>query len=173
MSTQLDQGWIQSLLDDYFEVEYSFRNTQKISQELVALPPAELAFILDWIRRATSTHVEIAYQFALQAPEAFRRMDRSMIEAWLIQSMDLYDISGLHAALAAIRDMDVFIEQGRERAAGALFDEKVGVLFPFVQGLSGRKLKLEKADCLYTDGEVIFLPAVMAHLPNVRDNFSL
>ncbi|MGD8911137.1 MAG: nitric oxide reductase activation protein [Candidatus Thiodiazotropha sp.] len=173
MRTQLDQGQIQNLLDDYFEVEYSFRNTQKISQELVGLPPEEQAFVLDWIRRAASTHIEIAYRFAQQAPEAFRRMGRSMIEAWLIQAMDLYDISGLHAALAAITDMDVFIEQGRERAAGALFDEQVGVLLPFVQGLSGRKLKLEKSDYLYTDGEVIFLPAVMAHLPNVRDNFSL
>jgi nitric oxide reductase NorD protein len=173
MRRQLHQAQIRQLLDDYFEVEYSFRNTQKISQALVGLPSEEQAFILDWIKRTASTHIEIAYQFAQQAPEALRLMDRSMIEAWLVQSMDLYDISGLHTALATIRDMDVFVEQGRERAAGVLFDEQVGVLLPFVQGLSGRKLKLEKADHLYTDGEVIFLPAVMAHLPNIRDNFLL
>jgi nitric oxide reductase NorD protein len=173
MRRQLDQAQMRQLLDDYFEVEYSFRNTQKISEALVGLGPEEQAFILDWIKRAASTHIEIAYQFAQQAPKALRLMDSPMIEAWLVQSMDLYDISGLHAALATIRDMDVFVEQGRERASGALFDEQAGVLLPFVQGLSGRKLKLEKADHLYTDGEVIFLPAVMAHLPNVRDNFLL
>ncbi|MEW8201689.1 MAG: nitric oxide reductase activation protein [Candidatus Thiodiazotropha endolucinida] len=173
MRPQLDQMQIQSLLDDYFEVEYSFRNTRKISEELAGLPSEEQAYILDWIRRTASTHIEIAYQFAQQAPGALRQMDESMIEAWLVQSMDLYDTSGLHAALATIRDMDVFVEQGRERAAGSVFDEQAGVLLPFVQGLSGRKLKLEKADYLYTDGEVIFLPAVMAHLPNVRDNFLL
>jgi nitric oxide reductase NorD protein len=173
MRRQLGQTRIRQLLDVYFEVEYSFRNTEKISEALAGLPPEEQAFVLDWIKRTASTHIEIAYQFAQQAHQALRRMDRSMIEAWLVQSMDLYDISGLHVALASIRDMDVFVEQGRERAAGALFDEQVGVLLPFVQGLSGRKLKLEKADHLFTDGEVIFLPAVMAHLPNVRDNFLL
>jgi nitric oxide reductase NorD protein len=173
MSSQLGKVEIQQLLDDYFEVEYSFRNTELISQALVGLPRAEQGFVLDWIRRCASTHIEIAYQFAHQAGAALQLMDRSMIEAWLVQAMDIYDISGLHAALAAIRQIDVFVEQGRERAAGAVFDEQVGVLLPFVQGLSGRKLKLEKADSLYTDGEVVFLPAVMAHLPNVRDNFLL
>jgi nitric oxide reductase NorD protein len=173
MSSHLEKREIQQLLDDYFEVEYSFRNTEIVSQELVELPCGEQGFILDWIRRAASTHVEIGYQFAQQASKALRLMDRSMIEAWLVQAMDIYDISGLHAALAVIREIDVFVEQGRERAAGSVFDEQVGVLLPFVQGLSGRKLKLEKADSLYTDGEVIFLPAVMAHLPMPRDNFLL
>jgi nitric oxide reductase NorD protein len=161
------------LLDDYFEVEFSFRNTGEISEKLHQLPYDDQVFILDWIRRSASTHIEIAYQFAQQAIEALRSMDRTMIEAWLVEAMDLYDLSGLHAALALIRDMDVFIEQGRERSAGSVFDEQAGVLLPFVQGLSGRKLKLEKADNLYTDGEVIFLPAVMAHLPSERDNFLL
>ncbi|MEW8643515.1 MAG: hypothetical protein AB2609_15915, partial [Candidatus Thiodiazotropha sp.] len=27
-------------------------------------------------------------------------MDNAMIEAWLVQAMDIYDLSGLHAALA-------------------------------------------------------------------------
>jgi nitric oxide reductase NorD protein len=173
MSSQLDRDRIQRLLDEYFEVEYSFRNTGELSGKLVHLPYDDQIFVLDWIRRTASTHIEIAYQFARQAIEALRVMDKTMIEAWLVESMDLYDLSGLHAALALIRDMDVFVEQGRERAAGSLFDEQVGVLLPFVQGLSGRKLKLEKADNLYTDGEVIFVPAVMAHLPDKRDNFLL
>ncbi|MES9968957.1 MAG: nitric oxide reductase activation protein [Candidatus Thiodiazotropha sp.] len=173
MRSELNQAQIQTLLDDYFEVEYSFRNTQKICEELLGLQADDQRFILDWIKRTASTHIEIAYQFAQQAPGVMRLMDRAMIEAWLVQAMDVYDLSGLHPALATIRDVDVFVDQGRERAAGSLFDEQVGVLLPFVQGLSGRKLKLERADTLYTDGEVIFLPAVMAHLPNARDNFLL
>ncbi|PUB89058.1 MAG: nitric oxide reductase activation protein [gamma proteobacterium symbiont of Ctena orbiculata] len=173
MRSQLNLQQIRHLLDDYFEVEYSFRNTREIGEKLVRMEADEQAFVLDWIKRTASTHIEIAYQFAHQAPRALQLMDKAMIEAWLVQGMDIYDLSGLHAALALIRDMDAFVEQGRERAAGSVFDEQVGVLLPFVQGLSGRKLTLEKADTLHTDGEVILLPAVMAHLPRERDNFLL
>ncbi|MBT2969134.1 MAG: nitric oxide reductase activation protein [Candidatus Thiodiazotropha sp. (ex Ctena orbiculata)] len=173
MRSQLNLQQIRHLLDDYFEVEYSFRNTREIGEKLVRMEADEQAFVLDWIKRTASTHIEIAYQFAHQAPRALQLMEKAMIEAWLVQGMDIYDLSGLHAALALIRDMDAFVEQGRERAAGSVFDEQVGVLLPFVQGLSGRKLTLEKADTLHTDGEVILLPAVMAHLPRERDNFLL
>ncbi|MEW8296324.1 MAG: nitric oxide reductase activation protein [Candidatus Thiodiazotropha sp.] len=173
MRSQLNLQQIRHLLDDYFEVEYSFRNTREIGEKLVRMEADEQAFVLDWIKRTASTHIEIAYQFAHQATRALQLMDNAMIEAWLVQAMDIYDLSGLHAALALIRDMDAFVEQGRERAAGSVFDEQVGVLLPFVQGLSGRKLKLAKADTLHTDGEEILLPAVMAHLPRERDNFLL
>ncbi|MEW8430475.1 MAG: nitric oxide reductase activation protein, partial [Candidatus Thiodiazotropha sp.] len=162
MRSQLNLQQIRHLLDDYFEVEYSFRNTREIGEKLVRMEADEQAFVLDWIKRTASTHIEIAYQFAHQATRALQLMDNAMIEAWLVQAMDIYDLSGLHAALALVRDMDAFVEQGRERAAGSVFDEQVGVLLPFVQGLSGRKLKLAKADTLHTDGEEILLPAVMA-----------
>ncbi|MCU7839334.1 MAG: nitric oxide reductase activation protein [Candidatus Thiodiazotropha sp. (ex Troendleina suluensis)] len=173
MKTKLDRQQIQVLLDDYFEVEYSFRNTLTISEKLIQMAGDEQAFILDWIRRTASTHIEIAYQFALQARQVLQLMDDAMIEAWLVQAMDVYDLSGLHSALTVIREMDVFVRQGRERASASLFAEQVSVLLPFVQGLSGRKLTLEQDDHLYTDGEVIYLPSVMAHLPHKRDNFLL
>ncbi|MCU7848333.1 MAG: VWA domain-containing protein [Candidatus Thiodiazotropha sp. (ex Lucinoma kastoroae)] len=116
MKTKLDQQQIQVLLDDYFEVECSFRNTLTISEKLMQMAGDEQAFILDWIRRTASTHIEIAYQFALQARQVLQLMDDTMIEAWLVQAMDVYDLSGLHSALTVIREMDVFVRQGRERA---------------------------------------------------------
>ena len=164
---------IVTMLDDYFEVEFSFRNTQRIAEKLVELEPEQQAFILDWTRRIASTHIEIAYQFADQGQRALALMDEVMIEAWVLRAMDIYDRSGLHAALKVVQQMELFVQQGRERASAAIFEEQVGVLLPFVQGLSGRKLKLELGDQLYTDGEVIYLPAVMAHLPTPRDNFLL
>jgi nitric oxide reductase NorD protein len=100
-------------------------------------------------------------------------MDEHMIEAWVLQAMDVYDRSGLHSAVKVIKEIDLFVRQGRERASGCVFEEQIGVLLPFVHGLSGRKLKLAQADELYTDTETIFLPAVMAHLPDKRDNFLL
>jgi nitric oxide reductase NorD protein len=173
MSTNTSLEWIEAQLDDYFEVEFSFRNTRKIAEKLAELCVDDQVFILDWSRRVASTHIEIAYQFANQGQRALQLMDRKMIEAWVLSAMDIYDRSGLHSALKVIQQMDLFVQQGRERASASLFEEEAGVLLPFVQGLTGRKLKLEQSDQLYTDGEVIYLPAVMAHLPVKRDNFLL
>ncbi len=160
-------------LDEYFEVEFTFRITRGIAEKLVSLPPGQRNFIIDWSRRIASTHIELGYRFAEQGERALQLMDETMIEAWILRAMDIYDRSGLHAALKVITQMELFVQQGRERASASLFEEEVGVLLPFVQGLSGRKLKLEQSDQLYTDGEAIYLPAVMAHLPEKRDNFLL
>jgi nitric oxide reductase NorD protein len=173
MQSRLDKDSIKTRLDDYFEVEFSFRNTEHISAALESLDAEQQAFVLDWARRIASTHIEIAYQFTRQATRALQLMDEQMIEAWVLQAMDEYDRTGLHTALKVIRDIDLFVRQGRERASGCLFDEQVGILIPFVQGLSGRKLKLQQGDLLYTDSETIFLPPVMAHLADKRDNFLL
>jgi nitric oxide reductase NorD protein len=173
MNSNTSLEWIEAQLDDYFEVEFSFRNTRKIAEKLVKLCADDQIFILDWSRRIASTHIEIAYQFANQGQRALQLMDRKMIEAWVLRAMDIYDRSGLHSALKVIQQMDLFVQQGRERASASVFEEEAGVLMPFVQGLTGRKLKLEQSDQLYTDGEVIYLPAVMAHLPVKRDNFLL
>jgi nitric oxide reductase NorD protein len=170
---ELSLEQIQALLDELFEVEFTFRNTTEPTDAIKRLVPAEQRFVLDWVARISSTNIELAYQFCLKAADALRLMDESMIETWVVQAMDSYDRVGLQPALKVIRDIDIFVRQGRERASGALFDEQVGVLLPFVHGLSGRKLKLEQADFAHTDSETIYLPAVMAHLPNPRDNFQL
>jgi len=169
----LDRQALQQRLDEDLEVEFSYRDTTPLVEMLSEMPPARQTFILDWVRRIASTHIEIAYQFALHVRSAMERMDEPMIEAWVLRAMDAYDSSGLHPAIKAIQGVDQFVRQGRERASGVLFEEQVGVLLPFLHGLSGRRLKLQQGDALYTDSEVIYLPDVMAHLPDRRDNFLL
>ncbi len=171
--SRLNAEEILQRLDEYFEVEFTFRDTRPLMDMLDELPDNSQIFVLDWIRRIASTNIEIAYQFAAQSKRALELMDDHMIEAWVLQAMDVYDRSGLHPAIKAIQEIDLFVRQGRERASGCVFEEEMGVLLPFVQGLSGRKLKLEPGDQLYTNSEVIFLPAIMAHLPDKRENFLL
>ncbi|MEJ2693637.1 MAG: nitric oxide reductase activation protein [Candidatus Thiodiazotropha sp.] len=169
----MNEQQICRLLDDYLEVEFSFRNTSQIAQALHSLDAQRQRFVLDWVRRIASTHIELAYQFAEQSLKAMASMDERMIEAWVLQAMDAYDRKGLHSALEVIQRIDLFVRQGKERACGVVYEEQVGILLPFVQGLAGRKLKLAQGDRLYTDTETIFLPSMMAHLPDRRDNFLL
>ncbi len=173
MAQQLDEEQIRAQLDDFLEVEFSFRNTTPIVERLKFLDALRQRFVLDWVGRIASTHIEIAYQFAEQSQKAMGMMDDHMIEAWVLQAMDVYDRQGLHSALKVIQQMDLFVRQGRERASGAVYEEQIGILLPFVQGLSGRKLQLAQGDHLFTDTETIYLPAIMAHLPDPRDNFLL
>ncbi len=173
MAQKLDEEQIRAQLDDFLEVEFSFRNTTPIVERLKSLDALRQRFVLDWVGRIASTHIEIAYQFAEQSQKAMAMMDDHMIEAWVLQAMDVYDRQGLHSALKVIQQMDLFVRQGRERASGAVYEEQIGILLPFVQGLSGRKLQLAQGDHLFTDTETIYLPAIMAHLPDPRDNFLL
>ena len=97
MKSRLEQNAIKALLDDYFEVEFSFRNTEQASQALERLDADAQSLVLDWARRIASTHIEIAYQFTLQATRALQLMNEQMIEAWVLQAMDAYDRTGLHS----------------------------------------------------------------------------
>ena len=86
---------------------------------------------------------------------------------------DDYDRMGLFPAMSVIRNLDSFIQTAHERAHGAVLEEEIGVLLPFLHGLSGRKLKLEASGRTYTDTETIYVPPVMALFGDKKQNFLL
>ncbi|VFN00147.1 MAG: nitric oxide reductase NorD protein [Candidatus Kentron sp. G] len=161
------------ILDECLLAEFTFYDTGKPARLLEGLGDEDQAFVLDWVRRIASTNLEIAYRFANMAPQVLTRMDRPLIEGWVLQAVGQYDRAGLRPALAALEDIDLFMSQGQERAAGCLLEDRMGVLLHFVQGLSGRRLKIAPARSAYTDTETLFLPGVMAHLRERRQNFLL
>ena len=164
---------IAARLDEYLETEFSFIRSDELAPLLLALAPAEQAFVLDWTRRIASTNTEIAHQFVRRAPEALAVQEPRVIEAWALHAMDVYDRAGLRAALEVIQDVACFVRHSHARSAGALFDEVSGVLIHFVHGLAGRPLKLALADGAWTDSETLHLPALLAQLPSGAENFRL
>jgi len=169
----LDIAAIASRLDEYLEVEFTFIHTEALSELLASMPRERQDFVLEWTRRAAATNTELAFQFANRAQEALREVDAEVVSAWCLHAMDSYDKAGLQAAMAVIRDLDAFLAVGHQRAAGSLFEEAVCVLLPFVQGLEGRRLKIEMGEVAWTDGEVLYLPEIVARLDNRDDNFQL
>ncbi|MCP3869469.1 MAG: hypothetical protein GY703_15460 [Gammaproteobacteria bacterium] len=75
--------------------------------------------------------------------------------------MDCYDHEGLQPALQVMRQLKDFVRLSEERAIGSVLDEEKGVLSGFLQGLSGRSLKLEASDRIHTDTETLFLPSIL------------
>lgn len=171
----LTRNEIISDLNQALEVEFSFYETEKPAEQLVSLPYRNQLFVLDWVRRTSSINIALGYEFLLRACEALQKLDREMIESWLLEAMDSYDKHGLGPALDIIKDMEAFIEDGRERQSAALFEDYEGILTRFVHGLSGRDLRVETTDSAipFTDSETLYLPSAIAQLPDSKDNFRL
>ena len=174
-TSALTRDEIISHLNESLEVEFSFYETKKPAEALVSMPYRDQLFVLDWVRRTSSINIAIGYEFLLRASEALVKLGREMIESWLLKAMDNYDRHGLGPALEIIKDMEAFIEDGRERRSTAFFEEYEGILTRFVHGLSGRELRLETTDSAipFTDSETLYLPSTIAQLPDSKDNFRL
>ncbi|MFA5243346.1 MAG: nitric oxide reductase activation protein [Sulfuricella sp.] len=164
---------IEQLLEEWLEVEFTFLHVEEIASSIAALRRDEQDFLLNWIRRIATTHIQIAYQFALRAPDLLTHMERRLIEAWALHAMDTYDRAGISPAVRVIKDVINFTRLSHERTAGVVFEDVGGVMLNFVHGLSGRRLKLEQGEAVFTDSETLFLPAVIARMPSVADNFVL
>lgn len=162
---------IRQLLDELLEVEFSFRDTSAPAAAIAALPGERQAQLISWIQRVASTHVELGYQVACQGVDAQALMNPDTFEAWIFHSMDRYDAEGLRPALLAIEQYRQFAEQQAARQRGALLQDHEGVLSRFLQGLSGRPLKLTASDSVYTDSETLYLPPLLALLPTPEQNF--
>ena len=170
---RLDYEAILSHLDRDLEVEFTFIHTEALARRIAGLDADTQHFILDWTRRAAATNTELAFQFAQRAIEHLEQAGHEVISAWCLHAMDSYDRSGLTAAMSVIRDLEGFLALGYQRAHGAGFEDSAAVLGHFVQGLDGRRLKIEPDDQAWTDGEILYLPGIMAHLDNREDNFQL
>ncbi len=161
------------LLEDWLEAELTFHKVEGLAVELAALSEQDCNFILSWIKRIASTHLELGWQFGKRAPKLLASMGERQVNAWALFACDTYDQLGLRSALQAIEQVENFAEKQLEMTAGVLFDEVAGVLGNFVRGLSGRKLTLAQAESVHTNTEKLHLPAVIARLPSMDDNFKL
>jgi nitric oxide reductase NorD protein len=172
-SQQLTRGDIEPLLDVWLETEFTFHAVGPVARALSKLEREEQDFTLDWVKRIASTHITLAFHFAKRAPDLLRRLDPRAIEAWAVQLCDTYDRAGIYAALSVAEKVDGYARTGQTHTEGALFDDVAGVLGNFVCGLSGRKLKIEQGEGIYTDSEKIVLPALISRLASRDDNFKL
>ncbi len=170
---KLSHDEIVAFLDECLEVEFTFLHSEDLAGPLADVPPDAQRFVLDWTRRAAATSTNLAFEFAQRALGMIGSVEPEVIVNWCLHAMDSYDRSGLNAAMAVIRDLEGFLALGHRRANGALYEASVGVLGHFVQGLDGRRLKIERDEVAWTDGEIIYLPEIMAHLDNREDNFQL
>ncbi|MDH5655002.1 MAG: VWA domain-containing protein [Spirochaetia bacterium] len=171
----LNPAEIEEMLDVFLEAEFNFRDTTLPVSEISVQPREQQDYILQWVQRMSSSHVELGYQFVRRVVSILGDNDRRVMEAWARHALDAYDEIGLRPALEILSDVDnlkKFFNEGGG-GAGAVLQDVLGILQPFAHGLSGRKLKIAEAHEAYTDTETIYLPAFVARLPESENNFLL
>ncbi|MGA7179787.1 MAG: VWA domain-containing protein [Thiobacillaceae bacterium] len=164
---------ITRLLEVWLDVEFSFHKVDGLANTIAKEDREVQDFVLGWVRRIATTSIQVSYEFAQRAVAALDQFDRRVIEAWALHAMDSFDRSGLAAALKVIREVENFESLRHLEVNGVHLEHHKTVLFSFLKGLSGRQLKLETGDGVFTDSETLFLPAVLAPLSRAEDNFTL
>ncbi len=147
-------------LDRIFSFDVSSgRSYEELIEALAILAPAEQDFALHWATVAARTHLEIAYLAILLLPQALRRLGTRQAEAWMVAALEAFDRTGLRAAVLCLRDVDGF---ARGALGQSLALESVEArLVRFLQGLSGRSLRVAAAATVWTDTETVYLPPTM------------
>jgi nitric oxide reductase NorD protein len=161
-------------LDEALDPVLSSRRTAvPLAAALAPLPRVVQEFALHWVGVIAQTSGELAYQFAVLAPDALRQADPATAEAWIIQAMDTFDREGLYRASAELKSIDAFVLASPHNAQAVAFEDASTVLRLFLCGLAGRPLKLEAGNESYTDTESIHLPARIFSLGSREKNFLL
>jgi nitric oxide reductase NorD protein len=182
--TPLTAQEIEEKLDESLDpVLSSRRSASAPARALAGFTRAQQDFVLRWVDIVAKTNAEMGYQFAAHAPEGLRRMDLAGTEEWIIHAMDVYDNDGLYPASRVFNEAEVFAAGLKDMAVGIGFEDVAGILELFVQGLSGRALKLESGepqdtgpelgDLPWTDSTTLYLPARVARFPERDKNFQL
>lgn len=171
----LPLGEITRRLEAWLEVEFTLQDVGGFARAIAALAPSEQDFILDWTQKLSAAHVQLAHLFAGQAPGLLARVDRRLIDAWLVEALDAIDREGLQAAVAVLRAAEGSLALHQGRAESVALTDARGILLTIARGFSGRRLQLEasEGETAWTDGETLHLPALMARLPSAADNFAL
>lgn len=156
-SERLDHAALGARLDAIFSFDVSSgRSYDELIEPLLGAARAEQEFALHWAKVAAPTHLEIAYLVVMLAPLALDRLSRRDAEAWVVAALDAFDRIGLRAAVMRLRDIEGFA-QGISPATVSL-DAITPRLQRFLQGLSGRSLRVEADHAVWTDTETVFLP---------------
>ena len=160
---------LEEQLEDILWAEASSKRGAALALARLTRPQQE--FALHWVRALEKDNTACAYQFLIHAERALTELSLPDVERWIIEGLDVYDRSGLYAAVEVFRNVDKFLERIRVAQVGASLAEHTGVLERVVLGLSGRRLALTAAETIHTDTETLFLPATASRFGSREDNF--
>lgn len=149
------------------------RTLSPTAEALTVFCADRLDLIVEQVRQITETSIELAYHVARAAPRSLRVLADDELPGWTLSLLETYDRQGIQGCINALADIEAFAERTRQTRRGRRFEEVAPVLEPFITGLAGRNLGLAVADVAGTDTQTVFLPPLLAVLPDRAGNFLL
>jgi len=172
-ATRLGRHEVEARLDRLLDPVLSSRRTAApLADGVGLLGRAEQDFLLHWATVIARTNIELAYQFVAAAPAALSTLSTQSAEAWIIEAMDVYDREGLHGATQILANPEA-IERDLANTAAVKLDDVAKVLQLVLNGLAGRRIRIEAAPRSYTDTETLYLPPRMDRAASLEANFFL
>lgn len=170
----LDPETLEERLEEFLFAAPSHRSATRIAKGLAGLRRGDQEFALRWAEIAAQSYTELGYQVAMLAPQALARCDHAAAEAWVLAALELFDKSGGRAAMDFLRDIDGFLLRRARGDAVARLEPLEPRLGRFVQGLSGRPLRIEAANDgeAWTDTTTLYLPAAIADATDAAGNLA-
>ncbi|WP_424946585.1 nitric oxide reductase activation protein NorD [Candidatus Spongiihabitans sp.] len=92
---------------------------------------------------------------------------------WLLHAMDIYDKEGLYPGSAALGNIEQFAREYRLSHITVTLEQVRGVLETILCGLSGRNLKIEAGNRIFTDTETLYLPVAINRFNEREKNYQL
>ncbi len=172
--SQLGHEKLEALLDEYLDPVLSSRRTsEELVRGLLPLARHHQDFALHWTDVIRKSNAEMAWQFVHRAPLALKLMDTQGTRQWLLHAMDVYDKEGLYPGSAAFEKVESFAREFRLSHVTVTLEQVRGVLETIVCGLSGRTLKIESGNRVFTDTETLWLPAAINRFNQREENYRL
>jgi nitric oxide reductase NorD protein len=171
-ANRLSAEQVEARLEQILFATSSIRSIEKLGDSLARLPRERQDFLLHWAEVAAHSNVELAYQVISRGPEALDRIGQTEAERWILSALDTYDRRGLQAGIGRFRTLEGFGDLS-ERRGVVHFEEIDRRLGLFLHGLSGRALRLERADVAYTDTVCVFLPGELTRYARAEQNRGL
>lgn len=165
---------IEAVLDEYLEPALSTRRTcEAPARGLTTLALKQQKFALHWTDVIRRSNAEMAYQFVSRVPVALKLMGLDGAHQWLLRAMDVYDREGLYPGSAALENIEQFAREYRLSHIAVTLEQVRGILETILCGLTGRNLKIEAGNRIFTDTETLYLPAAINRFNEREKNYRL
>jgi nitric oxide reductase NorD protein len=137
------------------------------------LSPKAVDPVLNQAETFFNVRPEMGLYFILEVEKILEVIPLEQLSAWSTTVLDLYDIRGLLPAKEYISELGSDSDPSLGWGEGLALSDVTTVLENYAKGLTGRDIKIGRAEICYTDTETIYLPDKLAIFPEDDDHFLL
>ncbi len=153
-------------LPNDWDVEEAMESLQDMEEE-------PLAAALDQVPVIWPVSNSLTYSYLAQVASALKCIEPEQLPQWVNETLAHYERSGLKAAQRFMMDVKGQFVCSLQGRSGLRYSQVKGRLLPYLRGLAGKNIDLQRADHAFTDTATVFLPWEISLFPDEDLNFLL